>query len=310
MTFPEQLKNAKLAVIDTGTKAVYKAFKGLYMHRDFPVAYLRCRESEVSSALALCEQEGVFAMVMGAKEVLLPQKPFTAALIAPSASLQPLYVRKIINTSSLTDFSVLAHQIYLTPPADLEHLKKRYFETLRLGALREDMSLAEPLLRDADYVWFDICAVRAADAPQVKNPEPNGLYAEEACKLIHYVGLSNNTKVLFLHGYNTFLHSSSLTARLTAQLMWHLIEGLMMRIKENLSMASDNLGFKEIMVDMGVKGQELVFLYSMKTRRWWVKVIHNETDITWVPCSHGDYQTACKGEIPTRWLWYHQKFNY
>ncbi len=308
-TFASALPTAGLALIDTGHKSVYKAFSGLYLHHSAPVAYVRCKAAEVAAALALCEQHRVFALVLGLPETVVSSASFSAAVISPAVKADTYPFKDVLNHPALRHFTALAHQSYLTPPGDLELLKARYFECLRLGSLREDMTLSEPLLRDADYVWFDLNAIRVADAPQTRSQEPNGLYAEEACRLLHYVALSNKTKVLFIYGYNS-LSAKSITARLLAQLVWHVAEGLAVRVKEELSAAPGNPTFKEIMVDMGVRGQELYFMHSTITQRWWFKIVDNKEHESWIPCSPADYQTACRGEVPLRWLWYYQKLNY
>ncbi|MCL2132931.1 MAG: hypothetical protein FWH39_01140 [Bacteroidales bacterium] len=308
--FAQTLPQARLAVINIGSGAVYKVFKKLCPHSDHKIVYLKCRKKEVSSALALCEKEGVFALVLGVAETALPQQSFSAAVITPAIDLSQAYLRQLLCHRSLNYCAALGFQTYLSPAGDIDTLKGRYCESLRLGALREDIASAEPLLRDADYVWFDITTVRASDAPQRKHLTPNGLYAEEACQLLHYIALSNRTKVLFLHNFSTLACLNKITTHLLAQLIWHLAEGLGEKIKEELLNISENVAFKEIMVDMGLSGQELYFLYSETTQRWWIKVPCNKEDMRWIPCNRNDYQVACQGKVPVRWIWHYQKLNY
>ncbi len=310
LSFSQPLNTVRLAVINTGSSAVYNAFCKLSRPYDaLPVAYLRCRERNVKDALALCEQHGVFALVLGTSSLPLPVKLFSAAAVAPSISKHCDYLWRLVTQPTLEHFAVLAGQACLMPPEEMQLFKALYFETLRLGMLHDDLTVAEPLLRDADYTWFDVSAIRAADAPAARCHEPNGLYAEEACKLMYYIGLSNRARVLSLHGYRTFLSAGSLTARLVAQLIWHLAEGLAMRVSENLPEEAGHPAFKEIIVDTGIRGQELCFLQSVKTQRWWMKISDSDGNTCWMACTPADYQTACKGEIPARWLWYHQKSN-
>jgi len=307
--FTQILPQAQLAVINAGSGAVYNAFKKLHPHSEYNIAYLKCSAKKVPEALSLCEKENVFALVLGVAETSLPRQPFSAAVITPAIDLSRTYLQKIFSDQSLGYCAALGFQTYLSPPADIDALKARYFESLRLGALREDISLAEPLLRDADYVWFDLTTIRASDAPQRKLLKPNGLYAEEACQLVHYIALSNRTKVLFIHGFSRLPCLNGITTHLLSQLIWHLAEGLSGKIKEELLNISEKAAFKEIMVDMGVNGQELYFLYSEATQRWWIKVPYNKTDTRWISCGHSDYQVACQGKVPVRWLWHYQKLN-
>ncbi|MDR0295577.1 MAG: hypothetical protein LBH91_05235 [Prevotellaceae bacterium] len=307
--FIQTLPQAQLAVINTGSDTVFNTFKKLYPHSEYNISYLKCSVKKVSAALSICEKENVFALVLGVAETTLPEQSFSVAVITPAIDLNRSYLHKLFHHQSLGYCAALGFQTCLSPPADINFLQSRYFESLRLGVLREDISLAEPLLRDADYVWFDLTTVRASDAPKQKRLTSNGLHAEEACQLIHYVALSNHAKRLFVYGFSRLPSLNSITKQLLAQLIWHLAEGLSGKIREELLNVSKNVAFKEIMVDMGVKGQELYFLYNETTQRWWIKVPYNKDNIRLIPCNHKDYQVACQGKVPVRWLWHYQKLN-
>ena len=54
---------------------------------------------------------------------------------------------------------------------------------LRVGKIREHIFEAEPLLREAAMVTFNINAIRYSDAPAQLEPSPNGLFGDEACGL-------------------------------------------------------------------------------------------------------------------------------
>jgi hypothetical protein len=302
--FAKALSVAQLAVINTGSRAVFRAFERLHTHQACAVAYAACRPSNLAELLTLCVRHKVFAVVLGAAPDNIFTIPSSVAVIAPAVTFEPSH-------AALTGFSALAFQTYLTPASVLDTLNNRYFETLRLGALRDNPAAAEPLLRDAEYVCFDLSAVRAADAPSTLHPGPNGLYAEEACQLGHYIGVSNRAKALFLFGYKSCLRASSRTAQLAGQLLWHVAEAAAGRIYEDMEAGvAGRPGFKEIIVDMGQQGQALHFIHSMTTRRWWMKVPVAKAAAQWISCASTDYDTACHGEVPLRWLWHYQKLNY
>jgi hypothetical protein len=284
--------------------------------------------------LELCARNKVFAVVLGAASDNIRTTPSSVAVITPAVSLETPYLHRLLQPATttpctpapfdntpylqhllqhtlLTNFAALAFQTYLTPAPLLEELNNRYFETLRLGAFRNNPSDAEPVLRDAEYVWFDLSAVRASDAPATLRPGPNGLYAEEACRLGQYIGSSGRTKVLFLFGYKPYIWTSSRTAQLVGQLLWHVAEAAAGRIHEHIENSiAGRPEFKEIIVDMGKQGQALHFANSLTTRRWWMKVPVAKDAAQWIACLPADYDTACHGEIPLRWLWYYQKLNY
>ena len=99
--FAQTLPQARLAVINTGSGAVYKAFKKLNPHSEHKVVYLKCRKKEVPAALALCEKEGVFALVLGAAGSALPQQSFSAAVITPAIDFNHACLQQLFCHSSL-----------------------------------------------------------------------------------------------------------------------------------------------------------------------------------------------------------------
>jgi formiminoglutamase len=309
--FEKALPAAQIAIINTGNRAVYRAFKRLYPQQAQMVAYIACSPSNLAERLALCVRSGVFTVVLGAAPDNIPAVPSPVAVIAPAISLEVPYLQRLLQYAPLTDFSALAFQTYLTPAPVLETLNSRYFETLRLGAFRSNPAEAEPVLRDAEYVWLDLSAVRASDAPSTSHPGPNGLYAEEVCQLGHYIGSSNSAKALFLFGYKRYISTASRTAQLIAQLLWHVAEAAANRIYEKIEAdIAARSEFREFIVDMGKQEQTLHFVNSLTTRRWWMKVPVAKSGAQWVSCLSIDYDTACRGEIPLRWLWHYQKLNY
>jgi hypothetical protein len=309
--FIKDLSGARMAVINTGRRAVWRAFKQLHAYRTQGIAYTACGLPDIADVLELCARHKVFAVVLGAASDNILPTLSSVAVITPAVSRETSYLQHLLQHPLLTNFAALAFQTYLTPAPVLEELNDRYFETLRLGAFRNNPADAEPVLRDAEYVWFDLSAVRASDAPATLRPGPNGLYSEEACQLGYYVGSSGRTKALFLFGYKPYIWTSSRTAQLVGQLLWHVAEAAAGRIYENIeSGIAGRPEFKEIIVDMGKQGQNLHFANSLTTRRWWMKVPVTKDIAQWIACLPTDYDTACRGEIPLRWLWYYQKLNY
>ncbi len=66
-----------------------------------------------------------------------------------------------------------------------------YFDVSRLGHIQSKLEEAEPILRNADILSFDISAIRQSDAPACATTTPNGLYGEEACQVMRYAGMSD-----------------------------------------------------------------------------------------------------------------------
>lgn len=203
----------------------------------------------------------------------------------------------------------IGFQRYLTDPAILELLNDKYLETMRLGVFRENLAAAEPLLREASSHFIDLRSVRHADAPEGNDTHPNGLYAEEICTLARYAGLSRHFRMAVLYGYPAKCSRGSRIARLNAQIIWHLTEGLAVSVDEHPG--EENVSFQRKAVQMGEDGQEIVFFQSKNSGRWWMEVPNSKQpdNPVYISCTMEDYTIACKGEVPLKWLFYYQKSN-
>lgn len=199
-----------------------------------------------------------------------------------------------VDPSFIKHYSHLAFQSYYTPPRMLETLDKLRFDFTRVGVLKEHIDEAEPALRTANIFSFDMNAVRFSDAPANSNGSPNGLAGEEACALMRYAGMSPVLTSLGIYGYNPDKDVQEMTARLIAQMIWYFVEGR--SIQKTESAMEDKNGFVEFHVSF--TANDTIFLKSKRTSRWWMQM----PDKSMVPCSYGDYLTACKDEIPERWL--------
>ncbi|RPH33869.1 MAG: hypothetical protein EHM93_03390 [Bacteroidales bacterium] len=205
---------------------------------------------------------------------------------------------------SLFNISLVGYQGYLCDPKKIEKIGKLNHEALRLGYVRGNFRDIEPIFRDSDFVSFDLGAIRNSDCQGNIFPSPNGLYAEEACQLSRYSGLSDKTCCFGIFEQNADAEASSLSAHLSAQLIWHFIEAYSQRKGENPS--SDN-DFKKFIVDSSTPGIEMVFYKSLLTDSWWMEIPTSKLDIYptgkfFIACSYNDYVSASKHEVPEKWL--------
>jgi len=202
--------------------------------------------------------------------------------------------------SRLFSLTTLAYQSYFTDPLELDHFSQNSCEARRLGQIRYDMASIEPILRNTNIFSFDINAVRGVDAPGQYFNSPNGLYAEEACQIARYAGMSD--RLNFAGFFNVLPKNDhqNLTAKLMAQVIWHFIEGFYFRTAEFPESKSSD--FNQFLVDMEDIDLPLVFFQSRKTGRWWMEIrdAEEETQLI-IPCTEEDYTTASKNEIPDRW---------
>src|SRR5206468_393064 len=56
----------------------------------------------------------------------------------------------------LFNYSNIGYQTYLVPSASLNMMNKLYFDTYRLGQIRDNIAEAEPIIRHADMLSFDM----------------------------------------------------------------------------------------------------------------------------------------------------------
>ncbi len=302
---------AKVAIIGTGShKPIIDALTRLYVHQhNTPIVYTECTENILPELVHRCLQKKITVIIVGNGCFTIEKQPFSAAVVAPSANIktQEPY-RAILDNPQLELFSAIGFQTYHTTAEDVEWLHNHYYETLRLGTFRECNALAEPLLRESNHIFFDLNALRASDAPETKQPSPNGLYAEELCQLAAYAGRTPKLQTFRLFGYTPVLTPKTLTAQTAAQVLWHLLEGI--AVCHQLPIPEDSTAhIKKIIVDMGDNGQALEFLNDTITGYWWLQIPLTNGATRSIACLQEDYQCACRREIPVRWVHYFQKFN-
>jgi arginase family enzyme len=212
----------------------------------------------------------------------------------------------------LFNYSILANQSYLCNPHMQDMLQSLNFDIHRLGNLRNSIQNTEPIFRNADIVSFDLSSIRNSDCPDSLRHEPNGLYAEEACQLMRYAGLSNKVSCAGFFGWDylqTNPNSSSIS--LIAQLIWHFLDGVVNRIDDGkIGDEDDYMVYKIGSDDIST---DLVFYKNIKNGRWWMNVPMNELKKGKfdrhhvIPCSIDDYKQAMNGEIPDTWWQTFQK---
>jgi formiminoglutamase len=198
-----------------------------------------------------------------------------------------------------------------------------YFDVYRLGNIQSNLEEAEPIVRSADILSFDISSIRQSDAPACLNSTPNGLYGEEACQIMRYAGMSDKLSSVGIYELNPDFDNRGQTAHLAAQMLWYFIEGYSNRKSDfPVIPGKDYMKYRvaipQPLTSSEGSGHELVFYKSLKTDRWWMEVPFNpkgKGDKSkferhhLVPCSYEDYLLACSEEMPDRWWQAYQKLN-
>jgi len=223
------------------------------------------------------------------------------------AGLQPeTYLQHLLthDPTYLFNLSILGYQSFLVDEDALAMMEKLYFDTFRLGKVRENMKNIEPVVRQANLMSIDMSSIRQADAPAATHPSPNGFYAEEACLLSRYAGLSGKMESLGVHEIEAEMDQRGQTMHLAAQMMWYFAEGYANRNME--SPIEDAEDFFKYITNLKSHAYQIIFYKSKMTDRWWMEVPIDTDNPTLesqkiIPCAYDDYVAASNDEIPDRW---------
>lgn len=227
------------------------------------------------------------------------------------------YLNKIIlhQPNYLFNASVLGFQTYFVSPQDRQLMKDLFFDVYRLGEIQQDITRAEPIVRNADIVSVDVSAIRNADFKANANTTPNGFYAEQICQIMRYAGMSDKLTSLGIYEYNPKLDTDEkMSAQLIAQMLWCVIDGYANRKKDFPIGTKEN--YIKYRIHIENTDHELVFYKSDKSDRWWMEIPYPPHERVrferhhLVPCNYQDYLDASKNHIPDLWWKTYQKLQY
>jgi len=207
---------------------------------------------------------------------------------------------------NLFNYSNIGYQTYYNAQEEIDLVEKLYFDAYRLGEVCNDITIAEPVFRDADFVSIDMTAVKSSDSGNIVKFVPNGFDGKEICTLARYAGISDKVSSFGIFNHDDTRQESVLIA----QVLWYFIEGVHYRSQEY------PFGSREhyIKYIVPMEDEELVFFKSDRTERWWIEVPKGSVgnnkvkNTTLLPCSYKDYLSACNNEVPER-LWKAQRKN-
>jgi len=259
----ELLAQQKTVIILGGSHDLTLAQYGAYEAKEQVI-----EATVVDALIDLHEEEGV------------PSRHFLMEMLTG----QPNFIRH---------YNHIGFQSYFVHPGMLETLDKLRFDCYRLGMARENMEEMEPVIRQSDMLSFDMCALRAADAP-ASRLSPNGFTGDEACLLMRYAGMGSRLSTVGIYGFRAEADRDDLTSIEGAQMLWYFLDGYAIRNHEA------NLGEKDAFLEFHVSftDVETSFLKSKRTGRWWMRL----PDEVYIPCAYKDYVAASNNETPERWL--------
>jgi len=276
----------------------------------------------LTDVLSLLISENLFPVIIGGSSALIPAidkaislylNKYTITAVDPRIDYSNErkepdsfnYLNSIINNHKSTFFHYIniGYQTYLNDQQIINRFLKRRSELLRIGDVRQAIYLTEPLFRDSDVAIFDISAVRQSDAPGTISPSPNGFYGEEICLLSRYAGISDKLKVFGLFDVNPEFDIRNQTTGLAAQILWFFLEGFSQKQYETPALNLSNSGrFIKYHVRVTDLVDDLIFVKSNLTDRWWIELPAEKDQNQYVACSHEDYLKANHNEVPDRWV--------
>lgn len=214
------------------------------------------------------------------------------------------FVGKIIldQPYNLFNYATIGYQTYFNSQEEIDLMDNLYFESYRLGAISNDVTIVEPVLRDANIVSIDLTSVKGSEVSLKQKYSPNGLDGKEICAVARYAGISNKVSSFGVYEYKPS-KDDELTSMLVAQILWYFVEGVNYRVKDDDF--SDDRNYQKYITL--VESEELIFYKSNKTGRWWIEIpflseINNKLKRhTLLPCMHQDYVDACNNKVPDRW---------
>ena len=224
------------------------------------------------------------------------------------------YLNKIFlhEPNFLFNYSNMGYQTFFVNQESLKVMDKLYYDVHRLGDFLNKMNVAEPIIRNANMISFDMSAIRSSEAGGNANATPNGFYGEAACQICRYAGMNDKLSSIGFYEFNPAFDQNGQTAMLLAQMVWYFIDGYYNRKKEfPMLPKSQYITYRANLKD---GSHELVFVKSKKSDRWWMQVpyptgLSKNERYHLVPCRYEDYLIANSGEMPDLWWRTYQKLS-
>jgi hypothetical protein len=210
----------------------------------------------------------------------------------------------------LFNYTNLGAQSHYIANNTLDLFNDLYFDICRLGEINQSIQLSEPYMRNTDILSMDLTSIRASDLQNNNYTSPNGLFANEACQIIRYAGISDKLSSLGIFNYYSNNHKA--TDEMVAQLIWYFNEGYANR-KGDFPVGSKKT-YTKFRVFLEELNEEIIFYKSNKSGRWWIEVPYPGSKNSkfmrhqMIPCSYETYEEAMKGEVPDLWWKTYQKF--
>jgi arginase family enzyme len=285
----------------------------------------------LTDVLVECEQRNLFALIIGGGQDLTLSQYRSCVKLGKLSNMvgfdsrfdfgvdehsrpSDAFLSEILKTQPnvLFNYTNIGYQTYLNTQDSIKLIDKLYFDAYRLGEIKQNIEEVEPSLRNADFVTFDMNCVRLSDSPSNTEGSPNGFYAEEACQIMRYAGISGRLKTLGIYNFFNKSDENLQSEKLVAQMIWCFFEGFFHKMKRFKPNDDDMVKYH---VSMREGEYNACFYKNKKLEKWWMEVpiINSNPSLPlenyFIPCSYNDYQKAVKGDVPERWWKVFQKMN-
>ena len=171
------------------------------------------------------------------------------------------YLTKIIidEPNNLFNYCNIGYQTYFNSQEEIDLIEKLFFDGYRLGEVSNNISISEPVFRDADLVSVDLNSIKSSDSGNFVSFAPNGFNGKEICSLSRYSGISDKVSSFGIFNHNNSVQESVIIA----QIIWYFIEGFHYRSNEYPFGSREN--YLKYIVPL--EEEELVF-YNVFLFKW------------------------------------------
>lgn len=258
--------------------------------------------------LIALKAENIIPIIIGENDnysdAILKSTPFNDvdyAIVAPEIAFNPDdSIWKLKQKNKLFHASFIGLQNFLNTHASIQMVSEFFSEQIRLGELRSNIQNIEPVLRQADIFEFSLNSIKQSDFSSSNKQLPSGIHNQEACGICRYAGVSNKISTFILNHFT--LNNNETDAMQIAQMIWYIIDGFDNRFNDHPQLNNKNFTVYKCHAH---SGEDMLFLYSELTGRWWMQVPNinkkKKTAPKFIGCKESDYEIAKQGEVPELW---------
>jgi len=263
----------------------------------------KCRSSSDKFIQQLCyelmNQDAYLPIMINSSSI----QSFLNSSATDSSTIKKVFIDKQVDLRDAGDdlehTGYLAVQKHYSLQQHWNTCEDKSYNFLRLGKLKNQLDVAESIIRDANYIEFNINSIKYSDLTENVNAPITGLSIEEACQLMKYCGMASDLKFVNITGYDPSLDSKGKIGECISMLLWYFIEGR--ESSTEYFKGLNKTDFQEYLVQPTHLPIALKFFKHNISGQWWVKLPEelDEQEVV-IACSKRDYYLACNDEVSDR----------